>query len=221
MQNLIFKLAPRGLCFGSTDLVGVTLGWHSVSRNHAGGLFNGGSNYHRGGGSCLGLAVKVNFNASLLGFGWQFGVYCTFFQLVIFDLLVFDDVVTWMSVSTPEQNAKTYQRWQDALNTGTGDGTRHRIIGTFYALRDTYFNILNPKAESGVMGGSRYTLRKYPAMEPDGNTVLYSKEYIEFQREMMVGLVFSSQIMCDPQDASSFKFLEISIVCIKHLVVVH
>lgn len=126
-----------------------------------------------------------------------------------FDLLVFDDVVTWMSVSTPEQNAKTYQRWQDALNTGTGDGTRHRIIGTFYALRDTYFNILNPKAESGVMGGSRYTLRKYPAMEPDGNTVLYSKEYIEFQREMMVGLVFSSQIMCDPQDASSFKFLEI------------
>ena len=93
-----------------------------------------------------------------------------------FDLLVFDDVVTWMSVSTPEQNAKTYQRWQDALNTGTGDGTRHRIIGTFYALRDTYFSILNPKADNGIMGGSKYTLRKYPCMEADGNPVLYSKE---------------------------------------------
>lgn len=126
-----------------------------------------------------------------------------------FDLLVFDDVVTWMSVSTPEQNAKTYQRWQDALNTGTGDGTRHRIIGTFYALRDTYFSILNPKADNGMMGGSKYTLRKYPCMEADGNPVLYSKEYIENMRQIMVGLVFSSQLMCDPQDASSFKFLEI------------
>lgn len=126
-----------------------------------------------------------------------------------FSILVYDDVVTWMSVSTQEQNAKTYQRWQDSLNTGSGEMTRKRIIGTFYNLRDTYFSILNPKAESGEMGGSQFTLRKYPCMEPDGNPVLQTKEYIEMVRQQMVGLVFSSQMMCDPQDASSFKFNEL------------
>ena len=126
-----------------------------------------------------------------------------------FSILVYDDVVTWMSVSTQEQNAKTYQRWQDSLNTGSDEMTRKRIIGTFYNLRDTYFSILNPKADSGEMGGSQFKLRKYPCMEPDGNTVLQTKEYIDTVRQQMVGLVFSSQMMCDPQDASSFKFNEL------------
>lgn len=125
-----------------------------------------------------------------------------------FDLLIFDDVVTWKSISTQEQNAKTYQRWQDALNTGSGENTKIRIIGTLYSTRDTYFNILNPMASSGVTGNSKYTIRKYPAVEPDGNTVLVSPEYIEERKRMMVGFVFASQIMCDPQDSAQFRFLE-------------
>lgn len=124
-----------------------------------------------------------------------------------FDLLVYDDVVTPESVSTPEQNRKTYDRFQMSLNTGAGEGVRVRIIGTYYALRDTYFNILNPNYEqSGEEGGSVYTLRKYPCI--DGSSpVLYSSGYLSRKRSQMLGFVYATQMLCDPQETSSFRFL--------------
>ena len=124
-----------------------------------------------------------------------------------FNLLIYDDVVTPDSVSSPEQNQKTSERWKFSLNTGAGESVRVRIIGTFYALRDTYFDILNPNYSSGITGGSRYTLRKYPCME-EGRPALYSYGYLESKRDSMVGFVWSSQMMCNPQASSSFRFLD-------------
>lgn len=123
-----------------------------------------------------------------------------------FDLLIYDDVVTPASVLTEAQNNKTYELWKMSLNTGSGDTYKVRIIGTYYSLRDTYFSILNPNYENGVTGGSKYTLRKYPCMN-DGRPVLYSEEFIEMKRMTMIGFVFASQMMCDPQESSKFRFL--------------
>ena len=124
-----------------------------------------------------------------------------------FNLLIYDDVVTPESVSTPEQNQKTYERWKLSLNTGSGDSVRVRIIGTYYNLRDTYFYILNPEYDKGITGGSRYTLRKYPCM--DGiKPVLYAYGYLEGKRKDMAGFVYASQMMCDPKESSSFRFLD-------------
>ena len=123
-----------------------------------------------------------------------------------FNLLIYDDVVTPESVSTPEQNKKTYERWKLSLNTGAGENVKIRIIGTFYALRDTYFSILNPDYEHGVMGGSRFTLRKYPCMI-GSVPVLYSSGYLEKKRMDMVGFVWASQMMCNPKESSTFHFL--------------
>lgn len=125
-----------------------------------------------------------------------------------FDLLVYDDVVTPDSVRTNEMNTYTFSQWQMSLNTASGEATKIRVIGTRYHLRDAYFRMLNPMYdEKGVEGGSRFTLRKYPCM--DGTEpVLYTKEYIDDKRMSMMGYVFASQMMCEPQESSGFRFLE-------------
>ena len=124
-----------------------------------------------------------------------------------FDLLVYDDVVTPESVLTQEQNAKTTKQWQMSLNTGAGENVRVRVIGTYYAYRETYFHILNPHAEDGVMGQSAYTLRKYPCHNPDGVPVLYTEEYLQRKKSQMLGYVYDSQMECNPADTSSMRFL--------------
>ena len=123
-----------------------------------------------------------------------------------YDLLVYDDVVTPDSVQTPEQSRKTTERWKMSINTGAGESVRIRIIGTYYALRDTYFDILNPNYEGGVEGGSIYTLRKYPCLEGE-RPVLYTYGYIQRKRQQMAGFVFATQMLCNPQETSSFRFL--------------
>nr|DAJ12941.1 MAG TPA: Terminase [Bacteriophage sp.] len=126
-----------------------------------------------------------------------------------FDLLVYDDVVTPDSVRSQIMNEYTYSQWQMSLNTGSGESTRIRIIGTRYHSRDAYFHILNPHfTENGELGGSKFSLRVYPCFDEEGNTVLYTKDYIEEKRRNMMGFVFSSQMLCNPQDGDGFRFLE-------------
>lgn len=126
-----------------------------------------------------------------------------------FDILVYDDVVTPDSVRTQAQNAYTTEQWSMSLNTGSGESARVRIIGTRYDQRDTYFHILNPMyASTSKMGGSRYTLRCYPCYAPNGEPVLYTKNYLENKRLSMHGFVWSSQMECDPRDSSTFRFME-------------
>lgn len=124
-----------------------------------------------------------------------------------FDVIVYDDCVTPDSVRTREQNDKTTEAWKMSLNTGSGESVKFRVIGTRYDYYDTYFAIMNPfYKEKGVMGGSRFNLRIKPARLQDGTTVLYSKEYINNKEATMVGFVFASQIMCNPQQSASFRF---------------
>lgn len=126
-----------------------------------------------------------------------------------FDMLIYDDVVTPDSVRTSEQNRYTTEQFTMSLNTGSGENVRVRIIGTRYSLYDTYFHIMNPKyASEGVMGGSKYSLRCYPCRTVSGDPVLYTSEYLEAKRSVMVSFVYDSQMMCDPQFSSDIGFNE-------------
>ena len=126
-----------------------------------------------------------------------------------FDMLIYDDVVTPDSVRTSEQNRYTTEQFTMSLNTGSGENVRVRIIGTRYSLYDTYFHIMNPKyASEGVMGGSKYSLRCYPSRTMSGDPVLYTSEYLEAKRSVMVSFVYDSQMMCDPQFSSDIGFNE-------------
>ena len=126
-----------------------------------------------------------------------------------FDMLIYDDVVTPDSVRTSEQNRYTTEQFTMSLNTGSGENVRVRIIGTRYSLYDTYFHIMNPKyASEGVMGGSKYSLRCYPCRTMSGDPVLYTSEYLEMKRSVMVSFVYDSQMMCDPQFSSDIGFNE-------------
>ena len=126
-----------------------------------------------------------------------------------FDMLIYDDVVTPDSVRTSEQNRYTTEQFTMSLNTGSGENVRVRIIGTRYSLYDTYFHIMNPKyASEGVMGGSKYSLRCYPCRTKSGDPVLYTSEYLEAKRSVMVSFVYDSQMMCDPQFSSDIGFNE-------------
>lgn len=126
-----------------------------------------------------------------------------------FDMLIYDDVVTPDSVRTSEQNRYTTEQFTMSLNTGSGENVRVRIIGTRYSLYDTYFHIMNPKyASEGVMGGSKYSLRCYPCRTMSGDPVLYTSEYLENKRSVMVSFVYDSQMMCDPQFSSDIGFNE-------------
>lgn len=130
-----------------------------------------------------------------------------------FDILVYDDVVTPLSIVTESQNQKTYQRWQDSLNTGSGENTKIRIIGTFYSNRDTYYYMLHPgESPDGSVSNpdlkSKYNLRKYPCRDENGNPVLYTDEYLKDKEASMVGYVYATQMMCDPQHGDGMRFLE-------------
>ena len=62
-----------------------------------------------------------------------------------FSLMVYDDVVTKESVSTPEQISKTTEMWELSDNLGARGGRKWHI-GTRYSYADTYEAIMKRKA---------------------------------------------------------------------------
>lgn len=62
-----------------------------------------------------------------------------------FELLVYDDVVTRESVSTPEQIKKTTDSWELSDNLGKAGGRKWHI-GTRYSYADTYETMIERKA---------------------------------------------------------------------------
>jgi predicted phage terminase large subunit-like protein len=114
-----------------------------------------------------------------------------------YNLLVYDDVVTPDSVTSPEMIRKTTKQWQMSLNTGSSGNLRVRIIGTRYHYADTYQEII----ESGFA-----KLRMYPCVDSHGVPVLYDRETIEMKKKAMGSGVFASQMMCDPKHASTMGF---------------
>lgn len=108
-----------------------------------------------------------------------------------FDLLIYDDVVTLESVSTPEQITKTTEAWRLSLNLGARGGVR-RMIGTRYHANDTYDTLLRQKS---------VVPRILPATADgtfEGEPVFLSRELLDEKRRDMGPYVFACQMLQNP-----------------------
>ena len=108
-----------------------------------------------------------------------------------FKLLVFDDVVTGESVSTPEMIAKVTTAWERSLALSTEGGVV-RYIGTKWHYADTYREIL---ARGAAIE------RRHPATidgTAGGEPVLFSRERLAEIRQRMGPYTFAAQFLLDP-----------------------
>jgi len=108
-----------------------------------------------------------------------------------FSLLVYDDVVTRESVTTPEMIGKVTDAWALSLNLGA-DGGNVRTIGTRYHHFDTY---------KTMMDRGSCIPRIYPAThngKPDGDPVFLTKEKLDKKRTDQGPYVFAAQMLQDP-----------------------
>ena len=112
--------------------------------------------------------------------------------------LIYDDVVTEESVTTPEMMKKTADRFFLSHNVGR-DGGFQRYIGTRYDSEDTYSTML----ERGVA-----IPRIYPATdngEAGGKSVLLSTEYLE-SKKLQGTYIFSCQMLQNPVPSEDAYF---------------
>lgn len=117
-----------------------------------------------------------------------------------FSRLVYDDVVTKESVSTPDQIAKTTDAWALSLNLGAHGGKR-RYIGTRYHLNDTYRTILAREAA---------VKREHPATEdgkPMGKPVFLDPDALAEKRREMGPYIFAAQMLQNPKADEAQGFL--------------
>lgn len=108
-----------------------------------------------------------------------------------FNLLVYDDVVTPESVTTPDMIKKVTEAYKVSLNLVSHD-YRIRMIGTRYHAADTYAEIIDKKSALP---------RIYPATvdgTADGEPVLLSREELDKKRRDMGPFVFACQMLQDP-----------------------
>jgi len=117
-----------------------------------------------------------------------------------FALLIYDDVVTLESVSTPEQIKKTTDAWRLSLNLGARDG-HLRMIGTRYHASDTYHLIM----EQGSV-----IPRVYPATDDGlsmGKAIFLDDKSLAKKRRDMGPYVFACQMLQNPlaDNAMGFK----------------
>lgn len=115
-------------------------------------------------------------------------------------LLVYDDVVTEESVTSPEMIQKTTDQWALSTNLGTVGG-RSWYIGTRYHFNDTYREILERK----VVRERRHSATKDGTR--NGEPVLITREALEEKWGMQGPYIFSCQMMLDPvaDEAQGFK----------------
>lgn len=117
-----------------------------------------------------------------------------------FSLMVYDDVVTRESVTSPDMIRKVTEAWELSRNLGAHGG-RTRYIGTRYHTNDTYKVIMERGAAKP---------RIYPATidgTPDGEPVFLSREALALKRREMGPYTFSSQMLQNPtaDDAQGFN----------------
>ena len=116
-----------------------------------------------------------------------------------FSRLVYDDVVTEKSVTTPEMLKKTTDAWALSLNLGAIGGVV-RTIGTRYHFNDTYRTMM----ERGAVEP-----RVYPATEEgtvDGTPVLLSREQLAKKRREQGPFIFGCQMLQDPTADKAMGF---------------
>ncbi len=117
-----------------------------------------------------------------------------------FTILVYDDVVTKDSVTTPDMISKVTESWELSLNLGS-DGGYHRYIGTRYHFNDTYRTIISrtvatPRIYAATVDGT-----------PDGDPVFLNKESLQFKRRAMGAYTFACQMLLNPvaDETQGFK----------------
>jgi phage terminase large subunit-like protein len=118
-----------------------------------------------------------------------------------FDNLIYDDVVTQASVTTPEQIAKTIEAWELSLALGAEGGNR-RTIGTRYHFNDAYRTMM----ERGSV-----IQRIYPATDDgtmDGNPVFLAEKSLQAKRRDMGPYIFGCQMLQDPKADGAMGFKE-------------
>ena len=116
-----------------------------------------------------------------------------------FDVRVYNDTVVELSVSTPEQIAKTTKAWELSLNLGSTDGVA-RYEGTKYAVHDTYKVIAN-------RGGVK--VRRHPASHDGtltGKAVFWPQKLLEEKIRTMGTATAACQLMQDPKAAEELGF---------------
>lgn len=108
-----------------------------------------------------------------------------------YKLLVYDDVVTLESVTTPEQINKVTTAWEMSLNLGARGGAR-RYVGTRYHFNDTY---------KVMMERGSAIPRIKPATDNgkiDGESVFLTRPQLTEKRRDMGPYVFSCQMLQNP-----------------------
>ena len=118
-----------------------------------------------------------------------------------FSRLVYDDVVTKESVSTPDQIKKVTDALALSYNLGAKDGVK-RFIGTRYHLNDTYRMLMERKTA---------TTRLHPATIDgtfEGKPVLWTPELLAQKRRDMGPYVAACQLMQNPKEDSVMGFEE-------------
>jgi predicted phage terminase large subunit-like protein len=114
--------------------------------------------------------------------------------------MIYDDVVTRESVTTPEMIAKTTEAWELSRNLGSEGGST-RYIGTRYHYNDSYREIINRRAA---------VPRIYPATRDgtvEGEPVLLTRERLAEKRREQGPYTFGCQMLQDPKadGAQGFK----------------
>ncbi len=117
-----------------------------------------------------------------------------------FRLLVYDDVVTIDSVTSPEMIAKTTGALELSYNLGAQGGTR-RFIGTRYHFNDTYRTVMargtvKPRIHAATVDGTE-----------DGKSVFMPDELLRQKRRDMGPYTFGTQMLLNPKgdEAQGFK----------------
>lgn len=117
-----------------------------------------------------------------------------------FRLMVYDDVVTRESVTTPDQIKKTTEAMELSYNLGAQGGTM-RAVGTRYHFNDTYRTL----SERGT-----FLPRIYKATtngQVDGEPVLLTREQLAKKRRDQGPYTFGCQMLQDPKadETQGFK----------------
>jgi phage terminase large subunit-like protein len=118
-----------------------------------------------------------------------------------YKLLIYDDIVTRESVTSPEMILKTTDSLALSYNLGA-DGGRRRFIGTRYHQNDTYATLLKRKT---------VVPRIYPATHDgtfEGNPVLMSADQLKEKMRDMGTYIYSCQMLQKPTADASQGFDE-------------
>ena len=118
-----------------------------------------------------------------------------------FPRLVYDDVVTQESVTTPEMIAKTTNALGLSYNLGA-DGGRKRFIGTRYHFNDSYRAVMDrgtarPRIHAATSDGTA-----------SGDPVLLATEVLAAKRRDMGPYIFACQMLQNPKADETQGFRE-------------